>query len=337
MVNRLFIDGKDAYLQYGVYVVSGGWNELIAYPPLKSYDSNDWQEYDGVEADLSAPVLDTHEVSVKFAVGGLFSRFCAFVELLSDGAYHILDCAYIGRKFKLRMTKHPNLEIAKELGTATIKFADDFPLYDYEGYEEPNGSVVVPTSDYLLDERPLTDYGCRILKGTLSEVMKTPNVKENMLRNISVLSGVVYDGKTVTFKTKDVKLYCLMRADTLTDLWRNYFALLHDLTQPEERLLYVSELEHEFQCCYKSCSVTEFYPDGRIWLQFTLTLTFTGSCRLDDDDMVLATEDGIIVFTEDDENAIEMLPGKYEVASMRLVNDRVHIRLMGNGNMRFND
>ena len=57
MINRLFIDGNDAYLQYGVYVTSGGFNELVAFPPLKSVDSNDWQEEDGVEADLSAPVL----------------------------------------------------------------------------------------------------------------------------------------------------------------------------------------------------------------------------------------------------------------------------------------
>ena len=67
MINRLFIDGNDAYLQYGAYGVSGGWNELVAYPPLKSVESNDWQEEDGVEADLSEPVLNTREVSVKFA------------------------------------------------------------------------------------------------------------------------------------------------------------------------------------------------------------------------------------------------------------------------------
>ena len=86
MINRLFIDGNDAYLQYGVYVTSGGYNELVAFPPLKSVESNDWQEEDGVEADLSAPVLNTREVQVKFAFSGLFSRFCAFIELLSDGA-----------------------------------------------------------------------------------------------------------------------------------------------------------------------------------------------------------------------------------------------------------
>ena len=43
MTGRLYIDGKDVYTEYGVYVVKGGWNELIAYPPLKTVESNDWQ------------------------------------------------------------------------------------------------------------------------------------------------------------------------------------------------------------------------------------------------------------------------------------------------------
>lgn len=335
MINRLFIDGNDAYLKYGVYVTSGGYNELVAFPPLKSVTSNDWQEEDGVEADLAAPVLNTREIQVKFAFSGIFSRFCAFLALLSDGSYHVFDCASIGRTFTLRMTQQPNLEVAKTLGTATIKFSDDFPLKGYI-YKAPV-SEVTPSDDYAIDDTPLTDYGCRVLKGSLSEIMKPAQVKQNLLRNITTKTGAIYDPKRVTFKTKDVKLYCLMRAETLEELWRNYDALLFNLTQPEERLLTVSELEQEFPFYYKSCSVTDFYPDGKIWLEFTLTLVFTGSFRLDDDDFVLATEDGIIVFTEDNENAIEMLPNSFKVASLRLVNDRKTMRLLNNGNIRFNN
>lgn len=335
MTGRLYIDGNDAYLQYGAYVVSGGWNDLVAYPPLKSVESNDWQEEDGVEADLSDPVLNTREVSVKFAIGGLFSRFCLLVELLSDGAYHDFDCEHIGRKYRLRMTQAPNLDIAKEFGTATIKFSDDFPMNGYE-YRVPSSGMPV-CDDYMIDNAPTTNYGFRVLKGTLSEIMKPAAVKQNLLRNIGTKSGAIYDGKAVTFKAKDVKLKCLMRAETLDELWRNYDALLHDLIQPEERLLTVRELEQDFPCYYKSCQVSDFYPDGKIWLAFTLTLTFTGSFRLNDDDFVLATENGIIIFTQDGENAIEMLPNKFSARTIRLVSDRQHIRLAGNGNIRFNN
>ena len=101
-----------------------------------------------------------------------------------------------------------------------------------------------------------------------------------------------------------------MRANTLEELWRNYDALLFDLTRPGERNLYVSALEQAFPCHYKSASVSVFYPDGKIWLEFTITLTFTHSFRLENSDIVLAAESGIIAATEQEQDAIEMLPNK---------------------------
>ena len=62
MSGRLYIDGQDVYKQFGMYVSDNGWNELVAMPPLKSVDSNDWNEEDGIEADLSAPVLNTRDI-----------------------------------------------------------------------------------------------------------------------------------------------------------------------------------------------------------------------------------------------------------------------------------
>lgn len=273
MTGRLYIDGKDIYAEYGVYVVQGGWNELIAYPSLKPIDSNDWQEMDGIEADLSAPVLDTREIQLKVAFTGVDSRFLALIRHLSDGAYHTFDCRYIKRTYTLRLVAQPNLAVAHALGTTTLKFADDFPLLGYT-YEKP-ASNMAAYNDYTFDGVNFTDYGVRVLKGTLDEVKKTPTVKTNLLRNISTQMGALYDGKNVTYKSKDVKINCLMRADTLDDLWRNYDALLYNLILPNTHNLWVRELNKEFPFYYKSCQVTEFYPTDKIWLQFTLTVTFT--------------------------------------------------------------
>lgn len=278
MTGRLYIDGHDAYLQWGVFVVSGGWNEAISYPPLKTPEVNDWQEEDGVEADLTDPKLDTKEVSIRFAYSGVYKRCLTFIDTLSDGAYHEFNCASIGRRFRLRMTQMPNLDMVKNLGFITIKFNNDFPLDGYT-YRTPQ-SRIMRAEDYLIDGIPFTDYGCRILQGSLAEILKAPAVKQNLLRNLSTQEGAEYDGHRVTFKTKDVKLNCLMRADTLDELWRNYDALLYDLIRPEERMLEVSELEQIFPCYYKSASVTDFYPEDRIWLAFTLTLVFTRNLRV---------------------------------------------------------
>ena len=273
MTGRLYIDGKDVYTEYGVYVVKGGWNELIAYPPLKTVESNDWQEMDGIEADLSAPVLDTREIQLKVAFTGFDSRFFALIRHLSDGAYHTFDCRHIERTYRLRLVSQPNLSVAQALGAVTMKFADDFPLSGYT-YKKP-ASNVAAYDDYTFDGVKFTDYGVRVLKGTLDEVKKMPTVKTNLLRNISTQMGALYDGKNVTYKSKDVKINCLMRADTLDELWRNYDTLLYDLILPNTHNLWVRELNKEFPFYYKSCQVTEFYPTDKIWLQFTLTVTFT--------------------------------------------------------------
>jgi len=335
MTGRLYIDGNDAYSSYGVYVVNGGWNELIAYPPLKSVESNDWQELDGIEADLSSPVLNTREVQLKIAISGLFCRFFALVELLSDGSYHTFESPFIQRTYRLRLTQQPNMSAAKVLGTATLKFADDFPMRGYT-YLAP-ASGVITCNDYTFDGVNFTDYGVRVLKGTLDEVMKTPAVKPNLLRNIASQTGAQYDGKRVTYKSKDVKIFCLLRAESLSELWRNYDALLYDLIRPDERSLWVNDLEQEFPFHYKRCQVTEFYPEDKIWLQFTLTVTFTSAFRINEDDVVLASEDNIIIFTEDDICAIEMLPNRFYLPTVRFVNNRATLRFTGAGAFRFNN
>lgn len=338
MTGHLYVDGRDVYRRYGVYVIEGGWNELVAMPPLKDVTTNDWQEEDGVEADLSAPVLDTREVNIKFAVARALSSLTDFIDLLSDGAYHTFVCVELGsRAYRLRLTQQPSLKGLKLLGHTTLRFADDFPLWNYS-YAAPS-SGIFQTDDYLIDDVPLTAYGVRVLQGTLAEITRSAAVKENMLREIAALSGVIYDPETVTYESKEVKLYCLMRADTLAELWANWDALLYNLTQPDERLLWVEELEREFPFYYKECAVTEFHPTGRIWLQFTLTVVFTSDFRLSDEDVVLAAEDGSIVYTEDDTYAIEMKPDSASVAvqSVRLVNTTASLRLTGGGALRFND
>lgn len=330
------MDGYDVYKQFGMYVVEGGYNELVAMPPLKTVTSNDWQEEDGIEADLSAPVLNTREVSIKFAIVGLYSSLFDFLDILSDGAYHTFSCSEIGRTYRLRLTQQPNLKAIKLLGTATLKFSDDFPLDGYT-YQAPYSRSVIYSGEYTFDGLPFTSYGVRLLKGSYDEIVRSAAVKLNLLRNIGTQTGATYDAKQVTYKSKDVKLSCLMRADDLDELWRNYDAFLYDLIRPNEHTLWVDELEREFLFHYKSCQVTKFCPTDRIWLAFTLTVTFTQDFRIGEEDIVLASEDGIVVFTEDNTYAIELRPDKYLIPSVRLVNDRLTLRFTSSGGIRFNN
>lgn len=303
MSGRFYIDGKDAFTEYGIYVQEGGYNELVAYPPLKAVTSNDWQEEDGIEPDLSEPTLNTKEFSLKIVLSGKDYRWGGFIELLSDKAYHTFDFREIGRSYSLRLVSNPNTDLATLLGFITIKLADDFPLSEY-AYKEPESSLY-GSDNYELDGKPFSDYGVIVLDGTFDEIEKSPDVKTCLLRNIKKLNGALYDGEKVTYKAKDVKINCLMKAASLTELWRNYDALLYNLVQPEQRMLYSDETGHEYPCHYKSCSVSEFYGSDKIWLKFTITLCFI-SFRLEDEEFVLATETRDLVVTEDGEFAIDL-------------------------------
>ena len=279
MEGRLSIDGNDAFTQWGVYAVQGGWNDLVAFPPLKAVTSNDWQEEDGIEADLSAPRLNTRECTVKFAYSKGADSVADLISVLSKGAYHDFSIKSLGRECTLRMTQVTAMTAdGGDFGTVSIKFADDFPLDGYK-YEQPDSGIPA-AEDYLLDGVPLTDYGVRVLQGGLAELLKPPAVKLNLLRNLPHLAGAEYDGGRVTFKSKDIKLPCLMRAESMTEMWRNRDALLCDLTRPGERILGVAALGQKFPCHYKQCAVSEFFPEGRPWLRFSLTLTLTRNLRI---------------------------------------------------------
>ena len=331
----LYIDGNDAYRQFGVSVVKGGYDDIIAMPPLKKPQTNDWQEEDGIEADLTEPVLDAREISVKFAIAGMFNRYEEFVALLADGAYHIFNFAEIQRKYKLRLVSCPTKDDVRRLGVITLKLADDFPMFEYE-YSEPETNIR-PKDDYYIDNVDVAEYGVRILEGTRKEITAIPEVKKNLEIESDYTAGKTYDPNIVTFKSMDAKINCLIHAENLEQLWRNYDALLYNLIQPEERELYSKELEHTFFFYYKSCKVTSFSPKDS-WLQFTLTLTLTGNIRLSaDGDFVLAAENGDIIITEDGVYAIDMTPDRFSYPSVRLINDRKTLRFTGSGGFRFNN
>jgi hypothetical protein len=304
MTGSFYIDGEDAYSEYRVFVTDGGYGELVTFAPLKQVENNDWAEDDGAEFDLSAPVLDTRELSVKFAFDGIFATFGEFMELLSDMAYHTFDFAAIGRTYRLRLVNHSDFVVSGNIGLFTLRFADDFPLNDYV-YAAPVSSISVPEQGYELDGIDFSEYGVYILKGSAASIQKSPAVKTNLLTNIKSRSGAFYDDEYVKFQTKEVKLNCLMQAATLAELWRNYDALLYDLIRPDERLLYVDSMGEEYPCFYKSNSVEKFAATGRIWLQFSLSLMFT-SFRIDGEEFLLAAEDGKLIITEQGDNAIDL-------------------------------
>ena len=58
-VGKLYIDGRDAMLEYGIFVEKGGYKGVVQMPSFKNVDSTEWLEFDGVEVDLLSSVLNS--------------------------------------------------------------------------------------------------------------------------------------------------------------------------------------------------------------------------------------------------------------------------------------
>nr|DAP67073.1 MAG TPA: hypothetical protein [Caudoviricetes sp.] len=273
--DRLYIGVADVLEYSYVCTAFGGFDELIAFPPLKTPPANDWHEERGFDPDLSDPVLDTREVTLRLSATGQWDYEGA-IGMLEVSPVIDVRATSIGRSWSLRFIAPTGGANASTFG---LKFADDTPMQGYT-YQPPNAEKerewILSTSrrdDFVITESPkrsFADYGARVLGDVVDEMERRNEVKTGLLRKFSTKPGAFYDkGALFNEKGGDRSVQLLMRADTLAELWRNYDALLFDLIRPGARRY------KDAPFYYSSCHVDKFIPDEpRPWLQFTLTLTF---------------------------------------------------------------
>lgn len=225
-------------------------------------------------------------------------------ELLSDKAYHTFDFRELGKTYRLRLTSNGSLSSKVRLGKLSLGFADDFPTPDKIA-PYPTGAVDVRQSGYELDDIDFSRFGVYILNGTDDNVLKAPDVRPNLTINTKGEAGVSYDGEIVMYKPKDVVVKMLIRAANVTVFWKRWNALFTALIKPDTRRFYIDKTVEEFDCFYRKCSVSKFdiLRNGRVWCEFSVTLTFTNS-RPTGNYALLVTEDDELVLTEDGESYI---------------------------------
>lgn len=303
---RLLVDGEDAFLEYGIFVEQYGYKALIQMPSFKKLDSTEWPEFDGEEVDLTAPVLDTKTFNIQFCITNV-EYAQDFFNDITQGVYHTFYFADLKKSYKLRMVSNGTFSSLIKLGKLTLSFADDFPAVPDEspyGF----GDTEVTQFGYKIDGFDISQFGSYILKGTDDSLRKTPNVRSNLSVSTQDTAGVSYDSQSVFFKTKDATLKLLINCVDIDEFWKRWNSLFTVLMQPETRRFLFWEMDAQYDCYYKSNSVTKFeiLNNGHIWCEFSVVLTFT-DCRPISQYMLLATEDDNLVITEEQNPAVILL------------------------------
>lgn len=303
MEGGCYIDGKNIYTSYGAVFVRGGIDEFLTFPSLADPPANDWPEEDGIEVDLENPVLNPREITLSFYA----EDACSLIDQISKPGYHVFRVPRLGREWNLRLSSHSDNKVWFDSTRFALKLVEDAPVRLEEYNPAGDCGVILPEGEYEIDDVPLRDYGVTVIDGR-KELLKSPTVKQNMLRKIQVIDGQIYDADQLVFNSKECTFKCLMQAKDMSRFWRCYDAFFNDLIQPGLRTLYVEYTAEEYPVYYKKMSGCKFLQLDKygVVLEFDLTFVFT-VFRIGETEYILATEDGEwIVLEEDGETCIDM-------------------------------
>ena len=302
LTGRIIINGLDAFTNYGLVFQNDGLKSLLQMPQFKKVEVYDWHEEDGLEADLSAPLLDGRQFTLNFGISHPDAESEAQV-LLSDLAsqvYHTLHIPWLGRTYTVRYVNNGSFAQNARFDTLSLTFAEDAVTIP---------TVAVPTQEtgismgYFIDDADFALYGCTVVKGTRDSFLKFAATKEALKRSVSTLSGIIYDsGDTVRLKSRDITVKLHIRTTDVPTFWARWYALWNAVLAPEARTIEGDGMT--FQCYYKSNAVQKFMPtiEGGVWCDFSITFAVLAYSR-GDEWLYLVTEDGVpVIFEEDDES-----------------------------------
>lgn len=309
MYGSVIFNGTNVSTAYGVYVVRKGYRELLQWPSLRTVSGNNWQEYDGFEPDLSNPRLDNREFTINFVCKGGTANMVAFYEFLQSTPKATLSFPDVGISVNARLVSMPGVEFAKVFNIVAVRFACDDAI---SGGTVGSSNEATDSDLYIINGRPLSDYGIRVLKGTIQRVISQSDVKPLLTRKSSVIDGAEYDENpllysggewsrsgssgTVTTGPRDIVLRCQIVASSLSSALANSFSLLADLVAKDTgepditlacaRNIVVRPVGGIFRCYYKSQQVEGYYvSEGEAWIDFNLTLCLfeqVGTCDIED-------------------------------------------------------
>jgi len=307
MRGKYYIDNIDIYSRFGIMIKDGSYKDLLAFPALKDPEKNDWPEEDGIEPDLDSPVLEPKTVTISFTTTNPNIEANEFIHFISQPGYRTLYIVELNKKWILRLNSQGESNYHPQATTFSLQFVDDIPSESRKkNYPSASGGgIPVINTGYEMDSIPFSQYGIVVESG-LNDILKSPTIKPNLIRNFQTSDGQEYDKETIVFNSKEVTLTCSFITSSVKNFWECYTAFFNDLIQPGERFLYCDHTGEEYPCYYKKSSGFNIEEkDIRFICTFNLTLEFISS-RINETEYLLTTEDNRHIVLEDGETVVDM-------------------------------
>lgn len=226
------------------------FSSLVSYPSMKSVQSNDWAEYDGLEVDLSAPKLDKKTLELSFLLADK-SKYFDFIAFLLEQNHRDWYFPDVEKVFKLRVVEFSGYQEFLNKSEIKIKLSDDFPLWNYTYIPV---TINQGTDDWFLEGVAFSKYGIVVLEGS-ENVYSEKEVKPILEVTNGLLSGVKTYDQSLKKKSRKATIKCFLNCE-LSNFWNIYYGFLHNWIKKNAR-----ELRAEtktYQCYYESSKVLYF-------------------------------------------------------------------------------
>lgn len=132
MTGQLFINGKDAWLTWGAFLVGDSLDNLLLPPPPKAYTENNFRSQDGKQVFIVNTKKDARDVQVEFCIkaesrADHLLAYKSFVEELSGGVVD-MSIPSISMDFKLTVASYLSLGYYDHFGKLSVRFNEPYSV-----------------------------------------------------------------------------------------------------------------------------------------------------------------------------------------------------------------
>lgn len=287
-----------------IRLIEQSYNGILKWPSLKSVDTNDWAEHNGIEPDLTNPVLENRNVTLKFYAKGI-EAYEFFVDELLENGYNTLYFPELYQIYMMRLVGSKLIDQREDAQYFELEFTED-------NYSESFAELIKQTwnkpSGFCIDNVDLCENGISVLEGTIDNIRQLPKTKQRLTINENSMEGSWYDSQAEQmFTEQDVQMFFLIRARNVSELISNYYYFLKILTKPSERVLYCEYSGEELPFYYKSQNVQGVVlnglASGLVGIEFSINICITERRGVADN--YLYDDLGNAILTTDNDNILK--------------------------------